>query len=326
MTRFRSRLVAVVAATALAAVACGGDDDDNEATSPSTTSASAQGITAQVAGYDFAASGPQRVIVGLIGREGRLVSFGTARFSFAFLGEEKATGAPQPGPTVEATWIPIPGQQIQAGPSAPREVEPSEGAGVYEARDVTFDRPGLWQVTVTVDVGGKSERATAAFPVAAEHRIVNAGDDAPRSENHRPGAPGVPPGAVDSRADSATVPDPELHAMTVAEALATGRPTTVVVSTPVYCVSRFCGPITDAVGELAKRYGDRMGFVHLEVWRDFEKRQVNKAAAEWIYPDNKGGANEPWVFLVGTDGKVIRRWDNVADTASLERAIQETTG
>jgi len=43
----------------------------------------------------------------------------------------------------------------------------------------------------------------------------------------------------------------------------------VVVSTPTYCQSRFCGPITDSVSALAQRYGDRMAFVHLEVWKNF---------------------------------------------------------
>jgi hypothetical protein len=33
----------------------------------------------------------------------------------------------------------------------------------------------------------------------------------------------------------------------VADAIAAGRPVMVVGSTPVFCVSRFCGPITDAV-------------------------------------------------------------------------------
>src|SRR3546814_4517134 len=79
-------------------------------------------------------------------------------------------------------------------------------------------------------------------------------------------------------------PDPELHQLTVADAVATGRLTMVVVSTPVFCVSRFCGPITDSVQELAAPYGDRANFVHIEVWRDFERNKLNRGAAERIYP------------------------------------------
>jgi len=41
-----------------------------------------------------------------------------------------------------------------------------------------------------------------------------------------------------------------LHNISIAAATAAGRPA-VVVSTPTFCVSRWCGPITDSVNELA---------------------------------------------------------------------------
>lgn len=63
--------------------------------------------------------------------------------------------------------------------------------------------------------------------------------------------------------------------------------------------------------------------MHLEVWRDFEAKTVNKAAAEWIYPGGKGEPREPWVFLVGRDGKIVKRWDNVASDPELSAAIKE---
>ncbi len=96
----------------------------------------------------------------------------------------------------------------------------------------------------------------------------------------------------------------------------------VVVSTPVYCVSRFCGPITDTVQELAQEYGEQMDFVHLEVWADFENRVVSPSAAEWILRGN-GDGNEPWVFVVDADGVITHRFDNVANQTVLDAAIQE---
>ncbi len=60
--------------------------------------------------------------------------------------------------------------------------------------------------------------------------------------------------------------------MTVAASIASGKPTLLVVSTPTYCVSRFCGPITDMVQGLSKDYADRANFVHIEVWRNFESQ------------------------------------------------------
>ena len=164
---------------------------------------------------------------------------------------------------------------------------------------------------------------TAAFQVEPEHRIVTAGDPAPRTVNLLPGDPDAPVKAIDSRAEEdGSVPDPELHELTVADAIATGRPTMVVVSTPVFCVSRFCGPITDSVQALAAQYGEQASFVHIEVWRDFEGNVLNRGAGEWIYPDQEADPSEPWVFLIDGEGTVVQRWDNVANADDLEQALQ----
>src|SRR3546814_6562169 len=108
--------------------------------------------------------------------------------------------------------------------------------------------------------------------------------------------------------------------LTVADAVATGRPTMVVVSTPVFCVSRFCGPITDSVQELAATYADRANFVHIEVWRDFEQNKLNRGAAEWIYPDEEANPSEPWVFLIDGEGTIVQRWETVVNAGDLEHA------
>src|SRR3546814_15694577 len=97
----------------------------------------------------------------------------------------------------------------------------------------------------------------------------------------------------------------------------------VVVSTPVFCVSRFCGPITDSVQELAATYGDRANFVHIEVWRDFEQNKLNRGAAEWHYPDEEANPSEPWVFLIDGEGTIAKRWDNGANRTDERRVGKE---
>jgi hypothetical protein len=147
------------------------------------------------------------------------------------------------------------------------------------------------------------------------------GEPAIRSENPAIGSPGVPPQAIDSRASEANpVPDPELHATTVAQALAERRPVLLVISTPTFCVSRFCGPVTDMVAGLAKDYGNQARFIHIEVWRNFEAQELNPSAREWIARGEN--ANEPWVFLIGADGKIAARWDNVATRPEIEPLLQ----
>lgn len=276
-------------------------------------------LIAQVASYELTTGRDQRVIVGLQQAAG-LVSFGKARFSFGYLGTTEESSSIEPGPTAQAYWIAVPGQKLPSPlPTQPKLVRSAEGVGVYGAT-ARFDRAGFWQVTVEVPLDGTTKRASAKFVVNEKSSVVNVGDAAPRSNNLLPGA--KPPTAVDSRAATGTVPDEMLHRMTISDAVVSGRPTMIVISTPVYCVSRFCGPITDTVATLARRYGKRMNFVHLEVWRDFQKREMNQAAADWIFRDRNGDLNEPWVYVVASNGKVSQRFDNVASDNELTAAVQ----
>ena len=195
----------------------------------------------------------------------------------------------------------------------------SESRGVYGTQ-TTFDRAGFWEVEATATVDGKAVRGKGAFAVNEKHAIPAPGDQAMATETLTLTTPDVPRPAIDSRAGSGDIPDPHLHRTTIAASLAAKRPIVAVFATPVYCTSRFCGPITDMVDELAHQYGDRADFVHVEIWRDFQNRTVNKSAAEWVLRDEQ--LNEPWVFVIGADGRITARFDNVATREEIEPLLK----
>lgn len=311
------RMLVLALVVAVVAGACGRSEEAERS----------EDLAAQVASFDVVAKRPGRFMVGLFSADrSRLVAFGTVKLDFAYRGtKDRPVEEPRRGPSAIAGFLPIPGQRLAPGAPGPRLVEGSEAVGVYAARDVSFDEPGFWEVTATASIEGKEHRATAAFQVLSRSVIPAVGDPAPRTNSPLAGAPGVAPKAIDSRAQGdQPIPDPELHSTTVAAAVAARRPVMVVISTPTYCKSRFCGPITETVSDLAKRHGERMAFVHLEVWEDFEAQRVNKAAAEWIFPPGTEDPGEPWVFVVGPDGLITHRFDNVASEAELEAAVRET--
>lgn len=302
----------LLGALAIMAAACSQQQDD--VASPRVE----QLMHAEVASFDIAAGGKTRFMVGLFTGDELFVGYGTVEMDFSFLGEKEASGEPEPGPEATGSFLLVPGSRSGRIPDAPVAVPASKGRGVYAA-DVTFDRPGFWEVEVTADVKGRGTlTARGAFRVLDHHGVPAPGDRALQTENLTISSrQGAPKAAVDSRWSGAGgPPDAELHRATVASSLRKGDPVVVVFSTPVYCVSRFCGPITDMVEDLAADYSDRADFVHVEIWRNFQKGAINDAAADWLLRDDD--LREPWVFFIGLDGRIKARWDNVATRSEIE--------
>jgi len=310
----------------LVLTACGGGGGKKEAkggsTNDSTSSTAVDKVQGQMAGYDLAVGPPSRFILGLFNEAKGPVGYGTVAFSFFFLGENSAAGTPQVGPMATATYLPLPGSPPPPADTSKPVYLPTAQRGVYAA-DVAFDRPGFWGVSATVDLGGP-QKVNTAFKVLPKHAVPAVGDAAPPTQNLTVSTPGAPPEAIDSRASATTaVPDPELHQTTVAQALAERRPVLLVISTPTYCVSLFCGPVTDMVDGLAKDYANRARFIHIEVWKDYKAQQLNDAAKEWIARTPSQDINEPWVFVIGSDGKITARFDNVVTRSELEPLLQK---
>jgi hypothetical protein len=300
-------MVLFVVLTALAA-ACTSDGEPD----PSPTGPTGGIVSAAMASSDHYVEAPQRVAIGLQASDGRLVTFGSVDVSFSYLGTAEApVDAPESGPATVAVYLPTPGTPDGAG--GPRLSLPSEARGVYQAEDVTFDRAGFWQADVTADVEELGvQRMSTALEVLEDPAYPAPGEAALETENLTLDSRDAPPEAIDSRAvNEGEIPDPELHEWTIARALQEGRPALVVFSTPVYCASKFCGPVTDVVQRLASRYEDRAVFIHVEIWRDYRAapQVMNEGAADWLLRNE--GFTEPWLFLIGADGTILDRWANL---------------
>ena len=282
-------------------VACGGDGD--EPSGPGEGTREGEELVVQAANYDLVAGEESRFIAGVLTQDQLFVSYGEVDLEFFYLGTEQGQGTAEQGPTATGEFLPIEGDPDQEGPIA---APASSGRGVYSGQ-VTFDKAGFWAVELSAEIEGERRSGRAVFEVRDEHIVPAVGDDAPRTKNRTLDSD-VPPEAIDSRGDP--IPDKSLHEMTIVESIERREPVVVVFATPVYCVSRFCGPITDMIEALQKRYSDRANFIHVEIWFNFQDQAVNKAAAEWLLVDQD--LTEPWVFLIGADGKIVARWDNVA--------------
>lgn len=306
---------ALTAALLVLFVACGGTADEPQAEPEGQLDG--EELVVQAASYDLVAGEEQRFIAGVLTQDQLFVSHGEVDLAFSYLGTEDDEGTAEEGPTAVGEFLPIEGKPGRPGPIAGPA---SEGRGVYGAT-VTFDKAGYWAVDLSAEIDGETRGGRAVFEVGEENRFPAPGDEAPKTRNRTLDSD-VPPGAIDSRAqDGGAIPDEGLHDMTIAGSIERGEPTVVVFATPVYCVSQFCGPVTDMVEDLSKQYSDRANFIHIEIWFDFQDQAVNKAAAEWLLVDQD--LLEPWVYLIDGDGTIAERWDNVATRAEVETALKK---
>lgn len=305
--------------TALLLSACGPDGTGT----PEPTVAEVAELAIAPASFDLHVGTAQRLILGVFTDQRDRIAGGEVTVRLAYLGEE-AGGQAELGPAVTATFLAVPGLDVPQPAQGPAIVASSVLSGVYRA-EVDLDRAGFWGVLVEAAlVGGPTVSGQAVVRVLEAPEVVTIGDRAPSVDNLTSAdiAAGIaPPQALDSRLRSTDDRDVAavLHERRVSDSLAAGRPLVVTVSTPVYCVSLVCGPLTEYLVDVASRYGDRADFAHVEVWEDFEEQRLNSAASAWIQTET--GGNEPWIFVVDGTGTVIARWDNVVDPDELEAVL-----
>lgn len=310
-----ARVVACAVALAFTVAGCTSEPQRQSMPSPTT---SRPDIEVVVANYEIVAETSNRFIAGLITQDGRTVAYGTVQMRFA----QDTGGALVPTDPVVAEYLPVPGTEPGPTDGDPQAIAPNRARGVYVVHGVRFLEAGTYVAEVVARVQGVGVvQGSTPFDVLAEPSVPGVGERAPRTQNHVLGEAGVPPVAIDSRATNGAIPDASLHQATIAGAIAAGRPALVVFSTPVFCVSRFCGPVTDVVEELARSYRQDAEFIHVEVWRDFQNSLVNEAAADWLLLGSD--LNEPWAFLIGADGTIVARWDNLFTMEELRSELEE---
>lgn len=124
--------------------------------------------------------------------------------------------------------------------------------------------------------------------------------------------------------DSAATPNAALHDTTVADALASGRPSVVAFATPLFCQTRFCGPVVEqVVTPVWERYGDRVNVIAIEPYDIPQARAGQLVAVEAM--QEWGLQTEPWVFVVDGSGRVVAKFEGIMGvdevSAAVERAL-----
>ena len=194
------------------------------------------------------------------------------------------------------------------------------GASAAAAGDVTklyvtrvrLDRPGKYWV-LAEPVGGRPIQALGNVVVKQRAASPAVGDPAPRSKT-----PTLRTEPDVSKLTTSEPPDTELLRHSVAESIAARAPFVVVFATPQFCASRTCGPVVDVVDRVRRQSeGTEVRFIHVEVYRDNDPAKgVNRWMREWRLP------SEPWVFVVGRDGRIRAKFEGSVSIRELRDAVR----
>jgi hypothetical protein len=300
MITFDRRTLLLGTAGAVLLAACGSDD------SSSTTSNSITEVDGPVLFAAFAASGDFVVS----GTEQRLVF---------------AVGSPSGGAESDPAKVPasltfqvVKGNQRTPMGSPVTVDRHADGVPTpYYPLRFTPDSPGVWGVTTTID-GSPAEQA---FQVTAptDTKLIQVGQKLPAT----PTATVANPLGVDPLCTRQ--PEPcSLHTTSLDAALATGKPTVVLVATPEFCQTAICGPVLDLLIEQTAAHPE-LQFIHAEVFKDAKaKGNLSQATLAEIV-GTLGMSYEPALWVAAADGTIVERLDNAFDRTEIAAALAKVS-
>jgi hypothetical protein len=292
LTRRRFLLGSSAAAGAVLLGACGDDDGGSGDPTSTTTASSDLALVQFFGGLPMLAAGAEmRTPFGIADADGLLpVERTPERLTMSVLDPDGAV-------VVEPTEL------TRYAEGLPR---------AYFPLKFSVDEPGIY--TGRTELDGTVLEMAIKVDAAGDVTVIQPGTALP--------AMATPTTADPLDVDPICTAEPmcPLHDVTVAEALAEGKPLALLVSTPAFCQIAICGPVLDV---LRSTVGDHpeVRFLHAEVYAHPEQDLEVHAPVV----DELGLTFEPSLILVGSDGKVVERLDTIYDVVEAGEALARLT-
>jgi hypothetical protein len=94
------------------------------------------------------------------------------------------------------------------------------------------------------------------------------------------------------------------------------RPVALLFSTPQLCTSRVCGPVTDVAVDEQHPFGNRIAFIHQEVYVDNDPTKGLRPQLQAFHL-----RTEPWLFAINRHGVIVARLEGAFGTTELRAAL-----
>jgi hypothetical protein len=247
--------------------------------------------------------GEDRLAFGMIDDQGQFVYGPTAVYV-----------APTPGDPAEGPFVAPADVLVTEGRYRSRQAaeESDPFAAVYQAQ-VPFDQKGRWAVLAVTKSGNTYVAAPSEVEVSTKKadQIPDVGEPAPKAATDTLESVKGNEDLLDTR-----VPPSDMHAESFDQVVGK-KPVALLFATPQLCQSRVCGPVTDIALQMKAKYGEQMEFIHQEVYAENDPQKGLRSSLEQFRL-----RTEPWLFVVGADGRITARLEGSFGLKAFEDAIQ----
>ena len=183
-------------------------------------------------------------------------------------------------------------------------------AAIYSSQ-VSFSKPGRQVVLVLTKTPQGTAGALAPISVK-DSALPKVGQPMPPVDTETVADAGGNESAIDTRIP----PAPELHQQRLKDVLGK-KPVVLLIATPQLCQSRVCGPVVDIELQMKAEFGDRVAFIHQEVYKD---NQVAKGLRDPLLQLHL--ETEPWLFAIRKNGTIAARVEGSFGVNTFRQAVQ----
>jgi hypothetical protein len=112
------------------------------------------------------------------------------------------------------------------------------------------------------------------------------------------------------------IPPEEMHSASFSHVLGK-HPVALLFSTPQLCTSRVCGPVTDIMVQLQHEFGNRIAFIHQEIYVDNDPSKGLRPQLHAFHLET-----EPWLFTVNRKGVITTRLEGAFGLNEARLALE----